>query len=105
MVTPVGGVGGAAASAAMQGVRDAAAARPAASAGADFGGMVRDGLESVSQAEFAADAAVQDLATGGDTRIEDVMVATTQAQLGVELLAKVRDRALDAYTEIMRMPL
>ncbi len=32
------------------------------------------------------------------------MVATTKAQLGVEMLALVRDRAVEAYQEIMRMP-
>lgn len=103
MVAPIGAVG----SANTAGlVRDAMAARPTPqTSGADFGGMVKDGLESVSKAEFAADAAVQDLATGGSTRIEDVMISTTQAQLGIELLSRVRDRALEAYQEVMRMPL
>lgn len=102
MISPIGSVG------AAQAAQQAAASRPAAgasAAGADFANMVSDGLESVSAAENAANAAIEDLATGGDTRLEDVMVATTQAQLGLELLSKVRDRALDAYTEIMRMPL
>ena len=104
MISPIGSV----TAGASQAVRQAGAATPAAgatAAGADFAGMVSDGLQSVSQAEHTANAAIQDLATGGDTRIEDVMVATTQAQLGLELLSRVRDRALDAYTEIMRMPL
>lgn len=100
MISPIGSVG--AAQAAQQAARPAAGA---GAAGADFANMVSEGLESVSAAEHAANAAIEDVATGGDTRIEDVMVATTQAQLGLELLSKVRDRALDAYTEIMRMPL
>lgn len=104
MIPPIGSVS----AGASQAVRQASTATPAAGAadaGADFAGMVRDGLTSVSNAEHAANAAIEDIATGGDTRIEDVMVATTQAQLGLELLSRVRDRALDAYTEIMRMPL
>ena len=70
-----------------------------------FGSMVDAGLRQVSSLEFAADGAVQDVATGGPTSIEDVMIATTQAQLGLDLLSRVRDRALEAYQEIMRMPL
>lgn len=104
MIPPIGSVS----TGAAQALRQAGTATPATGAadtGADFAGMVRDGLHSVSQAEHAANAAIEDIATGGDTRIEDVMVATTQAQLGLELLSRVRDRALDAYTEIMRMPL
>ena len=72
---------------------------------AAFGQLVTDGLQQVSQLEHTADAAAQDLATGGPTRIEDVMIATSQAELGIQMLARVRDRALEAYQEIMRMPL
>lgn len=74
-------------------------------AASGFGQLVANGLEQVSQLEFTADAAIQDLATGGPTSIEDVMIATSQAQLGLDLLSRVRDRALEAYQEIMRMPL
>ena len=61
------------------------------------------GLEQVSGLERAADALVTDVASGGDTQIHEVMVATTQASIGMDLLVQVRDRALDAYHEIMRL--
>ena len=99
MVSPIAGVGAAVPAAPLQ------QARPTTTAGGSgFAQMVQDGLEGVSELEFAADAAVQDLASGGPTRLEDVMIATTQAQLGIELLARVRDRALEAYQEVMRLP-
>lgn len=103
MVTSVGAVGTAINTGLVQNATQARQAAPAA--GSDFGSLVTNGLQQVSNMEHQADAAVQDLATGGPTRIEDVMIATSQAQLGVELLSKVRDRALEAYQEVMRMPL
>lgn len=104
MVAPIGAVGAAATGAPLQGV--AAGGSPAAApTDTGFGDLVQSGLQKVSQLEHTADAAVQDLATGGPTRLEDVMIATSQAQLGIELLARVRDRALEAYQEVMRLPL
>lgn len=104
LVPPVGAAGAAPLTGAssLQGV-----ARPGAAAPTDtgFGDMVARGLQNVSQLEQTADAAARDLAIGGPTRLEDVMVATSQAQLGIELLARVRDRAIEAYQEVMRLPL
>lgn len=62
-------------------------------------------LQNVSNLEHTADAMVQDVATGGDTKIHDVMVATTEASLAVDMMVHVRDRALEAYHEIMRLQL
>lgn len=70
-----------------------------------FADAMANGLQSVSQLEFGADAAIQDVATGGDTSIQELMTATSKAQLGIELVAQVRDKALEAYNEIMRMQL
>jgi flagellar hook-basal body complex protein FliE len=68
-----------------------------------FGDTLRKGLQQVSSLEHRADALIQDVATGGPTRIHEVMAATSQAGLAVDLLVQVRDRALEAYQEIMRM--
>ena len=106
MVAPIGAVGAAVTGAPLQGVTPGAgASRTAAPTDTGFGDLVQAGLQNVSKLEHTADAAVQDLATGGPTRIEDVMIATSQAQMGIELLARVRDRALEAYQEVMRLPL
>jgi flagellar hook-basal body complex protein FliE len=104
MVNPIGAVGAATQTGMVQDIARATGTAKT-EPGAGFGDMVSNGLQQVSNLEFTADNAVQDLATGGPSTIEDVMIATSQAQLGVELLAKVRDRALESYQEIMRMQL
>ncbi len=37
--------------------------------------------------------------------MQDYVIAATQAQLATQLTTTVRNKALDAFNEIMRMPL
>lgn len=74
---------------------------PAPAAG--FGDALMRGLEGVSGLERQADAVTQSLATGGSAQIHDLMTATAKASLGVDLLVQVRNRAVEAYQEIMRL--
>lgn len=71
--------------------------------GQDFGETLRKGIEAVSNAEHSADEVAQSIATGGPAEIHDLMVATSKASLSVDLLVQVRNRAVEAYQEIMRM--
>ncbi len=68
-----------------------------------FGDTITSALEAVSESEFAADAIAQSVATGGDATVQQLMVSMTKAQLNVDLLVQVRNRAVEAYQEIMRM--
>jgi flagellar hook-basal body complex protein FliE len=71
--------------------------------GGSFADAVKRGLESVSQQEFKADGLTEALASGQPVQIQDVMAATAKSQLSVDLLVQVRNKALDAYREIMSM--
>ena len=83
------------------------AAAPPAAASSDGGGNFADAimrsLDSVSQAEFKADALTEALAAGQDVQLQEVTIAATEATLSLELLAAVRDRAVQAYETIMNM--
>ena len=68
-----------------------------------FGDTIATALEAVSESEFAADAIAESVATGGDAAVQQLMVSMTKAQLNVDLLVQVRNRAVEAYQEIMRM--
>jgi flagellar hook-basal body complex protein FliE len=79
--------------------------RAAAGRGADFASSIGDGLREVEQLDrTASDKAVQ-AATGDLTDVHDYVMAATQAQLATELTTTVRNKALDAFNDIMRMPL
>lgn len=62
-----------------------------------------DSLASVSELTNGTDALAQQLATGQLTDIHQFTAAAAKAQLGVELTVAVRNRAVEAYQEIMRM--
>lgn len=84
-------------------VTGAQKAAPTAAGSSDFGAMVADALKAVSGTEHQADAIIESVATGGDAHIHDMMVAVSKAELSVDLLVQVRNRAVEAYQEIMRM--
>ena len=68
-----------------------------------FAEAIGNALEGVSAAEGKADLLAQDIAAGGDTPVHELMVAMSEASLSLEMLVQVRNRALEAYQEIMRM--
>ncbi len=92
-VTSVAGTPG------VNAAQSAAAPKPADG----FGDTIANALEAVSESEFAADAIAENIATGGDATVQQLMVSMTKAQLNVDLLVQVRNRAIEAYQEIMRM--
>ena len=73
-------------------------------AGADFGQAMAQALKSVSQAQQQSDQlqrAVQ-MDTPG-VSIEETMIAMQKAQIGFQGAIAVRNRLVQAYTDIMNM--
>ncbi len=97
MVAPVSGTGG------IGGIRGISAAPAPEQTQPGFAAKVGGALESVSEAERQADALARDVAAGGDTSVHELMVATTKATLSVELLVELRNKAIEAYQDVMRM--
>ena len=77
------------------------AADPAA--GANFSTMLANGLESLQQTQATADELATQAATGQLTDPAQYMIASTQAQVTTELTVALRNKAVDAFNEIMRM--
>jgi flagellar hook-basal body complex protein FliE len=73
------------------------------SGGGDFGAMVTQGLQKLQDAQNVADDLAVQAATGTLTDVHDYMIAATQASLATSLTVAVRNKALDAFNEIMRM--
>jgi flagellar hook-basal body complex protein FliE len=53
----------------------------------------------------SADASLADFAAGGSSDLHTVLLQMQEASLGLQLGVQVRDRLLEAYTEIMRLQL
>jgi flagellar hook-basal body complex protein FliE len=79
---------------------------PPATAGAakpDFGSMVAQGLEKLQATQANADNLAVKAATGDLNHIHDYMIASNQATVATQLTVAVRNKAVEAFTEIMRM--
>lgn len=74
-------------------------ANPADAFGATMAGAVQGLTELQSTSKTLAVKAV----TGDLTDIHDATIAATRAQVTMELVAAVRNKGVDAFTEIMRM--
>jgi flagellar hook-basal body complex protein FliE len=77
----------------------------AAARGTDFAGAVGDSLQQLGALDRTASNKAVQAATGDLTDIHDYVIAATEAQTATELTTTVRNKALDAFNEIMRMPL
>ncbi len=72
-------------------------------AGAAKPSAFAESLESVQGLTDKADSLAQGVATGGLQDVHQFTAAAAKAQLGVELTVALRNRAVEAYQEIMRM--
>jgi flagellar hook-basal body complex protein FliE len=95
-----GATGAAAAAAAAE-----AAAGTAATAGTQsFGQTLTKALDGLSGAQTKADGLAVQAATGDLTNVHDYMIAATEASLATELTVAVRNKAVEAFNQIMNMP-
>ncbi|MCU0904810.1 MAG: flagellar hook-basal body complex protein FliE [Tabrizicola sp.] len=80
--------------------RTAAAPKPAQGDGINFGQLAGNLAESLTKHEATARAAM----TGGADP-HALVEALASTQMAVETVATVRDRVVEAYQEILRMPI
>ncbi|MFN8074713.1 MAG: flagellar hook-basal body complex protein FliE [Kineosporiaceae bacterium] len=73
--------------------------------GLDFGAVLGRSLESLEATDKVAQSKAVDAATGDLNDIHDYVIAANEAQVATELTTTIRNKALDAFNEIMRMPL
>jgi flagellar hook-basal body complex protein FliE len=77
----------------------------AAARGADFAGAVGQSLSNLEKLDRTTSSLAVQAATGDLNDIHDYVITATQAQLATQLTTTVRNKAIDAFNEIMRMPL
>jgi flagellar hook-basal body complex protein FliE len=68
-----------------------------------FGAVLSTGLERLEGMHDASDRLAVQAATGDLTDIHDYMIASTETSVATELTVAVRNKAVEAFTEIMRM--
>jgi flagellar hook-basal body complex protein FliE len=68
-----------------------------------FGAQLAHGLDALQQSQTHADDLAAQAATGDLLDVHDYMIAATEASLATQLTVAVRNKAVDAFNEIMRM--
>lgn len=74
-----------------------------AAQGADFGSLVLDGIERLEGIQDSADTLAVRAASGTLPNIHDYTLAAAEAETATKLTVAVRNKAIEAFTEIMRM--
>lgn len=81
----------------------AAPAPASPTSGQDFGNLVLDGLDRLDGLTHQSDSLAVKAATGDLQSIHDYTIAATQTAVSTQLSVAVRNKAIDAFNEIMRM--
>jgi len=74
--------------------------------GTGFGTAMQQAIEQVNTQQMQASDLVKQFETGqGDTSVAEVMVEMQKASVSFQAMTEVRNRLVEAYREIMSMPL
>ncbi len=80
------------------------AGKGAEAAGPSFASVLKDALGSVAESGRKSDAQTVAMAQG-KANVMDVVTAVAETDVAVSTLVSVRDRVIQAYEEIMKMPI
>ena len=80
-------------------------ARSTSTQGPSFVDYLSAQVEQVNHKIVAADRRVADVATGKSHNLHEMMVALNKADLSLKMLTQVRNKAVEAYQDLMRMSL
>ncbi|WP_431278786.1 flagellar hook-basal body complex protein FliE [Leifsonia poae] len=74
-----------------------------ATGGASFGNALTGAVDNLQQLQSTSDQLSIQAVTGNLDDIHNATIASSRAQVTLELVAGVRNKAVDAFNEIMRM--
>ncbi|MEZ0369387.1 MAG: flagellar hook-basal body complex protein FliE [Candidatus Sericytochromatia bacterium] len=73
--------------------------------GQGFADMLNQGIEDLSRMQNKSADLTNRLAAGEDIELHDVMIASQEADVALRLATQMRTQVLEAYHEVMRMPI
>ena len=80
-------------------------AAPVSETVAPFESLLKDAVQQTISTDAATKYDVVDLATGNSDSPHSITINAAKADLAVQMMVSVRNKALDAYNEIMRITL
>jgi flagellar hook-basal body complex protein FliE len=81
----------------------APAGKTAPTGGKEFQSYLLDSLAKVNELQNSADEGVQKLMTGQTDNVAEALSASRKAGIAFDLLMEIRNKLMDAYTELKQM--
>ncbi len=76
---------------------------PIAKVGSDFSTFIESAVNQTVRTENNADKAIESLESGNAKNLHEVMIMHEKADISLKMLVQFRNKALQAYDEVMRM--
>lgn len=70
---------------------------------ASFADTLRDAVDQYKSAGAESDSQTLNLLTGDSASLSDIMISSEKAKISLNLTVAIRNKAVDAYKEIMNM--
>jgi len=70
----------------------------------NFSSLIQQYIQQANQDEKSAGKAAVNLAMGKSANVSETLLAVQKANLSFQLMLSVRNKLVDAYREVMRMP-
>ncbi len=89
-------------------IRDSKMNQPSSTNGTNggqvsFADTLKSAINNVNEQQKVADVKMQEIATGKNNNIPEVMIAAEKADISLKLMVQVRNKIIDAYHDIMKM--
>lgn len=68
-----------------------------------FADLLKKSINDVNNLQIAADTAIKEISTGKMDNIQDAVMAIEKADVSMRLLLEVKNKAVQAYNQIMNM--
>jgi flagellar hook-basal body complex protein FliE len=113
MTSPISGISFGMPSAGIAGITDLAgtsaiaapSSTPSVSGNSDFAAVLTGQIDNLNAVQGNADSLALQAATGDLQDAHDYMIASTEARLATDTVVTLKNSAVQAFTEIMRMPI
>jgi len=72
---------------------------------ASFGDMLKQALQDVNEAQSQSEGEARNLMTGQSADMHSAILAVQKADVSFQMMMAVRSKLIEAYREVMRMPM
>lgn len=103
MASPFG-IAGVGASTGITGTTSIGATGTTSAGGSDFASVLASSLDNLQATQSNADSLASQAATGNLQDVHDYMIASNEASLATQMTVTIKNQAVSAFNEIMRMP-